>query len=347
LVERTMKCSRGSIQESLARFYFAQVAAGVSYLHKCGVAHLDIKPENLLLTSTGQVKICDFGMARVVASAATNGAPFSAPVMLRGAVGTVMYMAPEVHGKRRFNPFQADAYSLGVVLFMLLTGQHMYETPALSDARFAMVISGPDGIKRLLAALGLLRKLSVEAVELLCHLISADPSLRFTADEVLAHEWFTPMRAPVQVTSTSLSASAAPLASPAASVPPAASAPYVASAADTDAKQKPVGSQSASGSCSDRKTDGAAIVPMDESSDFDASSSCSATSPRVRMTIASSAAPRLDSLDGVVITSASDAAAPGATAVSIKSAFQPRRSTRFRAPRCFRDTSRSEKRVAV
>ena len=92
------------------------VAGALDHAHRAGIAHLDVKPENILLTDEA-VKVADFGLVRAVRSA-------------RGGVtaGTVQYLAPEVI---RGDPVdgRADVYSLGVVAFECLTGQPPYSGP--------------------------------------------------------------------------------------------------------------------------------------------------------------------------------------------------------------------------
>ncbi|MFK7743116.1 MAG: protein kinase, partial [Planctomycetota bacterium] len=97
-----------------------QICTALQYAHEHGVVHRDIKPENILIDARGQVKIADFGLAKVAAYA-------DDPVELtrRTAVlGTPHYMAPEQwRGKSAGVDHRADIYSLGVVLYEMLTGQ--------------------------------------------------------------------------------------------------------------------------------------------------------------------------------------------------------------------------------
>lgn len=203
----------GRLSESIARKLFVQILSGLRYLHDCGVAHLDLKPENLLFTSAGEVKICDFGMARVVApsrfkaaalaaSASTSASAAAelkslsfAPKTLQGAVGTIMYQAPEVFANQPFNPFSADVYSLGVILYLLLTGGHAYELPTGRDARFSAIYSGRAGLEQLLHALGHLSSLSAEAVDLMARLM-CPPAQRLSLAQLLQHPWLNPAQAP-------------------------------------------------------------------------------------------------------------------------------------------------------
>lgn len=85
-----------------ARVLFQQLLSAVHFLHLCGVAHLDIKVDNLLLGKPGSLKLTDFGMARMVASCVLSSGTMSKPkkpakpLMQSGRPGTLRYMAPEV-----------------------------------------------------------------------------------------------------------------------------------------------------------------------------------------------------------------------------------------------------------
>ncbi len=96
-----------------------QICEALQYAHDAGVVHRDIKPENILLNRQGQVKIADFGLAKLLSQ--TPG-EFSLTGS-RQAVGTPHYMAPEQIENPEVVDHRADIYALGVVFYEMLTGE--------------------------------------------------------------------------------------------------------------------------------------------------------------------------------------------------------------------------------
>jgi serine/threonine protein kinase len=109
--------SRGPLEPGVAASLALQITEALSAAHECGVVHRDIKPQNVLLTATGGAKVADFGIARA-ASAATIS---QTSVVL----GTASYMSPEQALGETATP-KSDLYSLGVVLYEMLTGELPY-----------------------------------------------------------------------------------------------------------------------------------------------------------------------------------------------------------------------------
>lgn len=94
-----------------------KLCAALEYAHGQGVVHRDVKPENLLIDADGRVKIADFGLAKITSHDGT------AMTRTQQAMGTPHYMAPEQIAGTRDVDHRADLYSLGVVLYELLTGE--------------------------------------------------------------------------------------------------------------------------------------------------------------------------------------------------------------------------------
>ena len=103
-----------------------QCADALTAAHERGILHSDVKPENVMLTESGQVKLLDFGVARRLAGGGASGAGGTQTLSTFAPVGgTPSYMAPEVL-LGSLPDFRADIFSLGVVLYEMLGGRHPF-----------------------------------------------------------------------------------------------------------------------------------------------------------------------------------------------------------------------------
>lgn len=110
-----------SVQEAVK--ITVAIAEGLEHAHTMGIVHCDIKPHNILITDSGRVKVTDFGIARAINSAATM-------MFTHSVMGSAHYISPEQASGKSIN-VSTDIYSLGVVLYELLTGEVPFkgETP--------------------------------------------------------------------------------------------------------------------------------------------------------------------------------------------------------------------------
>jgi tetratricopeptide (TPR) repeat protein/predicted Ser/Thr protein kinase len=118
---------------------FDTICRAVNYAHQRGVIHRDLKPSNIVVTASGDVKILDFGLARI-----TDADVAVATVMTEvGSIwGTLPYISPEqARGDSRYIDLRTDVYSLGVVLYELLSGGYPYDTQAASMVQALLAVS--------------------------------------------------------------------------------------------------------------------------------------------------------------------------------------------------------------
>jgi serine/threonine-protein kinase len=138
--------ARGRLSSRQALKYAMQIADGLAAAHAKGIVHRDLKPANLFVTSDDRIKILDFGLARILGdsplddgSRGTTTAALTGPGMVLGSSG---YMAPEqvrgLHADHR-----ADIFSLGTVLYEMLSGHRAFHRDTIAGTLAAIVESDP------------------------------------------------------------------------------------------------------------------------------------------------------------------------------------------------------------
>jgi len=169
-------CARGAIEENEAALILQQVTTAVEHLHSIQIVHRDIKPENIILTATesGHVvaKLTDFGIAT----------EWSGEIITMKC-GSPQYMAPEILIGNGYGP-EVDMWAIGVVLHVMLCGSlPFYQPPPLlyDDIKLGRYNMNQDAWQNV----------SLEAVELVAHLIQVDLSLRLGPSGILSHRWIT------------------------------------------------------------------------------------------------------------------------------------------------------------
>ena len=121
--------------DSTALFYVACVILAFDYLHDRGIIYRDLKPENLLLDSTGYVKLTDFGFSRKL-----NGGEQAWTFC-----GTPEYVAPEIITNKSHD-FRADIWSLGILVYELLTGAPPFTKQATSGQVYPEILKGMKSV---------------------------------------------------------------------------------------------------------------------------------------------------------------------------------------------------------
>lgn len=180
LVEgRTLETLIGTlvVVEELARL-FGQAARALAAAHAAGVVHRDIKPANLMVRDDGILKVLDFGLARRLSESGAPRSPSSSIGTDPGTrVGTPLYMSPE---QALGEPVDgaSDIFSLGLVLYELVTGQHPFHADSDLGVLHAIVAQTPVPTSRLNP------EVPAPLEALTQHMLAKDPRLRPTALEV-------------------------------------------------------------------------------------------------------------------------------------------------------------------
>lgn len=159
----------GTINERESKIIFKQILDTINYIHGQGVAHRDLKLENVLMDSSQRIKLIDFGFSR----AANPGQMFQTPC------GSPAYAAPEVIDGQTYDGRAADMWSCGVVLFCLVTG----ELPWKAGSQLAVFKQISEG------NIDIPKGVSKECAGLIERLLCPNPVLRFTAADALSHPW--------------------------------------------------------------------------------------------------------------------------------------------------------------
>nr|XP_049695128.1 serine/threonine-protein kinase fused [Helicoverpa armigera] len=157
----------GCLNEEQVKKITWDLVSALYYLHSHRVLHRDLKPQNVLLDSSGRAKLCDFGLARIMTNATH---------ILTSIKGTPLYMAPELIEEKPYD-HQADLWSLGCIVYELIAGQPPFCTMSIWQL-VRMIRHKPVQWPSFI---------STEARSFLQGLLHKDPMKRMTWPEILEH----------------------------------------------------------------------------------------------------------------------------------------------------------------
>jgi len=165
----------GFLEEPVTVQICAETLLGLEYLHDMMVAHRDLKPQNMLISAEGHIKLADFGLSSEGPEPQPmndGAAPSKDAPMYKSAVGTTDYLAPEIIHNAGYN-FSVDFWALGVCLYQFLLGETPFNA-STAEAVFRRIVTcdlhlpGPEDI-------------SPQASELITKLLVVDPTQRLGA----------------------------------------------------------------------------------------------------------------------------------------------------------------------
>jgi serine/threonine-protein kinase len=161
---------RRALPEAEALRLAGRLCEPLQYLHDRGILHRDLKPENIMLCHDGTLRLMDFGIARLAGARRMTFIGF--------APGTPHYMAPErVNGKR--GDARTDLYSLGAILYEMLTGVIPFNDEDITAIMNARVTGDPEALRRLNP------KISPHAEEIVLRAMERDPAKRYPSAAAL------------------------------------------------------------------------------------------------------------------------------------------------------------------
>ncbi|XP_069063768.1 serine/threonine-protein kinase D2 [Pleurodeles waltl] len=173
MLEMILSSERGRLPERLTKYLITQILVALRHLHFKNIVHCDLKPENVLLASADpfpQVKLCDFGFARIIGEKSFR----------RSVVGTPAYLAPEVLLNQGYNR-SLDMWSVGVIMYVSLSGTFPFNedediNEQIQNAAF-MYPASPW------------RQISAGAIDLINNLLQVKMRKRYSVDKSLSHTW--------------------------------------------------------------------------------------------------------------------------------------------------------------
>ncbi|XP_057476985.1 phosphoenolpyruvate carboxylase kinase 1-like [Actinidia eriantha] len=160
--------------EAEAAAVLAPLMSAIAHCHRRGVAHRDVKPDNILFDEWGRLKLADFGSAEC----------FREGEMMSGVVGTPYYVAPEVLAGREYSE-KVDVWSAGVILYIMLAGIPPFYGDTAAEIFEAVLRANLRFPSRIF------QSVSPAVKDLLRRMLCKDVSRRFSAEQVLRHPWMT------------------------------------------------------------------------------------------------------------------------------------------------------------
>lgn len=176
-----------NFSETTARKYFQQLISALVYCRKQGVAHRDLKAENLLLDKQGNLLVCDFGFSLKVLPVPHEYEEHDEEEISFNCLplGTLHYVSPEAaeigENNRALDPFEQDLWAAGVILYFMLRGSLPFDGRDEDETLFLIRQCTPD--------FGSL-PVTEEARDFVRHLLVKDPMDRLGMQDILQHKWF-------------------------------------------------------------------------------------------------------------------------------------------------------------
>jgi len=165
-------------QEAASIIY--KIIEALNHIHSLGIVHRDLKPENIMIDDEGNPKLLDFGLSKN-----TQGNS----LLLKSVVGSKLFMAPEMLSAMP-HTFTCDMWSLGIILFIMLSGSYPFDTRNLEhEIQETPIVFYPT----------MWKGISQTGKDFVMDLLDKNPVSRISAKKALEHEWFKQENADVNI----------------------------------------------------------------------------------------------------------------------------------------------------
>ncbi len=176
---------RQSFSEKDAAQIMYQILSSIVYCHKNKICHRDLKPENVLMEGGENVKVIDFGTAIA----------FNPDLGMNTMLGTPYYMAPEIFSQSFYDE-KCDVWSLGVILYVMLTGRPPFYGASDADViqkvkigKYPTESKSYNSVNSCIFIVLKEKGISKEAQELISMMLTRDPRMRISSEEAILNKW--------------------------------------------------------------------------------------------------------------------------------------------------------------
>ena len=157
------------LDEPTSALIFQQIVSAIAYCHSFGVAHRDLKPENVLIEKFPHVKVADFGLCGFI----------SEQQMMKTFCGSPCYCSPECLCRIQYDGRKSDIWSLGVILYAMVTGEHPWNISNTS-IMLRQILKGAYTVPSFVSA---------QCKDLICSMMKVNPQDRITIEKIIKHPW--------------------------------------------------------------------------------------------------------------------------------------------------------------
>ena len=173
------------LYEKHAKVIFKKIVLAIKFCHDRNISHLDIKPLNIVFDKKFEPKLIDYGFAEKYLNSKLE------PIIFKGRKGTENYISPEMWTKKGYKGVEADIFSLGAVLFNLVTGKSGFLSSKRSDTGYKLIINKKDNYEEYWEFIKSITKVnfSEEFKNLYIKMVAYNPEDRPTIEQILESPW--------------------------------------------------------------------------------------------------------------------------------------------------------------